>query len=366
MRALAFQVLCVCLITLLAPFENAKAQIRDYFLTRPDTHKYAVIFGGAAAGAKYEQRFRQWSLNLYEILTRDYGYAPDHIILLLGRGDPAELKIAGPCRLETMLETMAALQKKVRPGDQLSIFFIGHGTSDAQQAKFVIVGPDITGAKFAEVLTAFSDQDVIVVNTTGSSQPFCSALSAPGRVIVCATRTAAERYDTIFPQFVLEALDNHAADRDKNRRVSVFEVFYYAREKVKRWYTDQDRLPSEHPTLDDNGDGLFHADPDPVKEEGRLAQIAYVDTLSAYLPEAVAAGPEFETVRELTAGVQALERSVLLLRSRKAAIPEKDYWQQMEPLLIDLARTTRRLKSHRAALETWHWAMSQGPYPLLF
>jgi hypothetical protein len=91
-----------------------------------------------------------------------------------------------------------------------------------------------------------------------------------------------------------------------------------------------------------------------------------VDTLSAYLPEAVAAGPEFETLRGLTAGVQALERSVLMLRSRKAAIPEKDYWQQMEPLLIGLARTTRRLKSHRAALETWHWAMSLGPYPLLF
>ena len=91
-----------------------------------------------------------------------------------------------------------------------------------------------------------------------------------------------------------------------------------------------------------------------------------MDTLGAYLPEAVAAGPEFETVRELTAGVQALEQYVLLLRSRKAAIPETDYWQQMEPLLIDLARITRRLKSHRAALETWHWAMAQGPYPLLF
>ncbi|UCD81776.1 MAG: caspase family protein [Desulfobacterales bacterium] len=355
MRVFALQLLCVCLITLFLPFGKVNAQAREYFLTRPDTHKYAVIFGGAAAGETYEQRFRQWSLKLYESLAGDYGYPPDHITLLLGRGDPEETRIAGACRLETILEAMDALRKKVRPGDQLLFLFVGHGTSDDQEAKFVIVGPDLTGAKFAEILRAFSEQDIIVVNTTSSSQPFCNALSAPGRVIVCATRSAAERYDTIFPQFLLEALENRAADRDKNRRVSAFEAFYYAREKVNRWYTDQDRLPSEHPTLDDSGDGLFDTDPEPGKDDGRLAQIAYVDPLSAFLPDAIAAGPGSDTLRELTAKAQVLERSVMLLRNQKAEVSAKDYWQQMEPLLIELARTNRRLKTLQAALEKWRW-----------
>jgi len=213
------------------------------------------------------------------------------------------------------------------------------------------VGPDITGAEFAEILEGFSDQDIAVVNTTSSSHPFCTALSATGRVIVCATRSAAERYDTIFARFLLEALESHAADRDKNRRVSLFETFLYVREKVKTWYTDQDRLPSEHPTLDDNGDGRFHTDPDPARDEGGLAQIADVDTLAAFLPEAVAGGPAAEPLRKLTAQVQALERSVILLRNQKAEMSAKDYWQQLETFLIELARSTRQLKYLRADLQ---------------
>jgi len=42
----------------------------------------------------------------------------------------------------------------------------------------------------------------------------------------------------------------------------------------------------------------------------------------------------------LKSRVQELERSVFILRGRKADYLEDDYWTQMEELLIDLARTT--------------------------
>ena len=354
MKVPAIRILCLISALSFTLPSIAEAQGREYFLARPDTQKFAVILGGIATNERYQAQFRQWTLKLQEILVRDYGYSPDHIALLLGRGDPGASKIGSPCRLETILETMGQLRKKVQPADQITIFFIGHGTSDDQDAKFVIMGPDITGAKFAEILEGFPNQDIVVVNTTSTSHPFCAALSAPGRVIVCATRSAAERYDTIFGRFLLEALEYHAADRDKNQRVSMFEVFLYAREKVKKWYTDQDRLPSEHPTIDDNGDSRFRTDPDPARDEGGLAQIAYIDTLAAFLPEVVANGPASETLRKLTARVQALERSVILLRLQKTEMSDKDYWQQMETHLIDLARSTRRLKSLRADLQEVH------------
>jgi hypothetical protein len=38
--------------------------------------------------------------------------------------------------------------------------------------------------------------------------------------------------------------------------------------------------------------------------------------------------------------MQELERSVFILRSRKADYLEADYWQEMEALLLELARTT--------------------------
>jgi hypothetical protein len=40
--------------------------------------------------------------------------------------------------------------------------------------------------------------------------------------------------------------------------------------------------------------------------------------------------------------MQRIERSVFILRGRKADFLEADYWQQMEELLVDLARTTGR------------------------
>ena len=38
--------------------------------------------------------------------------------------------------------------------------------------------------------------------------------------------------------------------------------------------------------------------------------------------------------------MQDLERSVFILRGRKAEFLEDDYWQQLEVLLVDLARAT--------------------------
>ena len=327
---------------------NSPIHSREYFLPRPDMQKYAVILGGAAANETYRAQFRQWSLKLHEILVRDYGYPPDNITLLLDRGDSGMSMIDGPCRLNSVMEAMGQLRKTVQPGDQINIFFIGHGTSDDQAAKFVLVGPDITGAEFAKILEEFSNQDIVVMNTTSSSHPFCAALSAPGRVVVCATRSAAERYDTIFARFLLEALENHAADRDKNRRVSPFEAFLYVRENIKTWYTDQDRLPSEHPTLGDNGDGRFHTDPDPARNEGRLAQIADFDTLAVSFSETGPGGGASEALRKQTAKVQALERSVILLRHQKSEMPDQDYRHQLETLLIDLARSSRQLRILRA------------------
>ncbi len=348
MRLSAVRRLGLIAATILALIGAKPGHGREYFLAQPEMQKYAVILGGAAANETYQAQFWQWSLGLHDILVRDYAYSPDQITLLLGRGNAGTSKIAGPCRRQTILDTMEQLRRKVQPGDQITIFFFGHGTSDDQDAKFVVVGPDITGAEFAETLENFSDQDIAVVNTTSSSHPFCSALAAPGRVVVCATRSAAERYDTIFARFLLEALENRAADRDKNRRVSLFEAFWYVREKVKSWYADQDRLPSEHPTLGDNGDGLLYTDPDPAHNQGRLAQIAHIDALAAFFPHAAADGQNAMMLRKQSAQVQALERSVILLRNQKADMPDQDYRRELKSLLIDLARSSRRLKALRA------------------
>src|SRR5690606_27093407 len=209
---------------------------------------------------------------------------------------------------------------------------IGHGSSLSEEAKFNIVGPDITGPEFAGLLEQFNQQNVVVINTTSASFGFSAALSARGRVIVSATRTPAERYDPVFGGYLVAALDGRAGDRDKNSRLSVLEAFMYASQSAQAWYRDQGRLPTERAVLDDDGDGVFSIDPSPGAADGGLAEIAYLDTCSAVEEKS---SPQ---ARQLQAGMQDLERSVFLVGRQKADHLEAEYWSRMETLLIDLAR----------------------------
>lgn len=339
-----------------SPNPPAFAQQRDYFQTTPRIQKFAVLLGGAASEEKYETQFRHWILKLYDILHMEYRYPADHIFTHLGKGDRSEPRITGPCRKESIRGTLRKLENQVQSGDQVLIVMVGHGTSDSVDrrgtiAKFNIVGPDFSGKDFSEWLTAFSRQDIIVVNTTNGSYPFSLALSAPGRVVISATRSSAEKYDTFFARFFIEALDNHSGDYDKNTRLSIWEAFQYARHRTQKWYEEQARLSTEHAVLDDNGDGLFNADPDPTQNDGSLAQVATIDLLSALLPERLAArlsSHELESAKKLVAKMLELERTVLLLRNRKSEMLKEEYWQQLEILLVDLARTTRQFRSFTA------------------
>lgn len=310
-----------------------------FFRNDPGAGKYAVIITGAAASDEIAERFSQWSLALHDILGRDYGYGSDAITLLLGDGAGGERpnpRIDGSSRREDIESALAELAGQVRGGDQVTFILIGHGSSLGEEAKFNIVGPDITGPEFAVMLEQFNQQNVVVINTTSASFGFSAALSARGRVIVSATRTPAERYDPVFGGYLVAALDRKAGDRDKNSRVSVLEAFMYASQSAQAWYRDQGRLPTERAVLDDNGDGVFSIDPTPGAADGGLAEIAYLDTFSAVEEKS---SPQ---ARQLLAEMQDLERSVFLLRGQKADHLEAEYWSRMETLLIDLARKTEQ------------------------
>jgi len=309
----------------------------NFFLERPDATKYAVVLTGPSVGDETTSRFRQWSFSLHDILIRDYGYSSDTITLLLDRGgdaSPDSTRIDGACDLESIESQLALLKGKVNDGDQITIFLIGHGSGRDNESKFNIVGPDITGEDFGIMLDQFTAQDIVIVNTTSASYGFSASLSSEGRVLISSTRSPAEKYDPIFSGYFIEALEQRNGDRDKNNRVSMLEAFNYAKQNVDLWYEEQGRLASEHASLDDNGDALFTINPTPNEGDGRLAEIAFIDVLTAdeenLSPEAMV----------LKSKVQEIERAVFILRGRKADFLEDDYWSQMEDLLIELARTT--------------------------
>ena len=309
----------------------------EYFLDSPDVGKYAVIMAGPTVGETNQTQFRQWAFSLHDILARDYGYSSDSIILLYDKGQTDSVgdeRIDGACDRGGIEQGLASLAARVRTGDQITLYLIGHGSGAEEESKFNIVGPDITGAEFAELLDQFKDQSIAIVNTTSASYGFSTSLSGEGRVVISSTRSPSERYDPIFSRYFIEALDNRNGDRDKNNRVSMLEAFEYAKSNVEAWYEEQGRLASEHAGLDDNGDALFSLDPVVDSADGRLAEIAYID---AAVDEVLGLSPQ---AKELKFQMQNLERDIFVLRGRKQDFLESDYWLEMESLLVELAIAT--------------------------
>ena len=340
-RPLVF--LCVLALAGITSAQNPALDLQARrFLDTPATTKYAVIMTGPAVGDDNAARFRQWSLSLHDILSRDYGYSSETITLLYDDGSDdftGGNRVDGACSREGIEYALERLAERVKSGDQITLYLIGHGTGAAEEAKFNIVGPDMTGVQFASLLDRFDQQDVVVINTTSASFGFSTSLSSEGRVVISSTRSSSERYDPVFSGYFIEALDQRNGDRDKNKRVSMLEAFEYAKANVALWYEEQGRLASEHAGLDDNGDALFSLDPAVDIADGRLAEIAYIDSLIAEGENLSGEGIA------LKSRIQDLERSVIVLRGRKAEYLEAEYWQQMEGLLVDLARSTVRFNS---------------------
>ena len=310
-----------------------------WFQQTPENNKFALIIVGASANDEIRSRLRGWVTDLHASLLGDYGYDSDAIELLIDDGSNvgnAASIVSGGSRVADIEAAIERIRSRSEAGDQLTVFLFGHGSSTFGDAKFNNVGPDMTGSELADMLSPLTGIDMVMFNTTSASFEFSRELAELGRVVVSATRSAAERYDPLFGGFLVAALQQKRADIDRNARVSVLEVFNYASGQVAQWYRDQDRLSTENAVLDDSGDGLFTREPGTGQPDGLLAEIAYINVISAGTQKTSA-----EAFR-LTAQMQSIEREIFILRNQKVNYLEEDYWSRLEALLIDLATRTRR------------------------
>ena len=315
------------------------AEDTPWFRQTPNSNKFALIVVGAAASDEIRQRMRGWASELHTTLRNDYGYGASRIELLIDDGvnvgDAAAL-MTGSSRVTDVQAAVDRIAAASTAGDQLSVFLFGHGSSTFGDAKFNNVGPDMTGQDFAAMLSPLDGVDMVIFNTTSASFEFSRELSVLGRIVVSATRSAAERYDPVFGGQLVSALQEKRADIDRNGRVSVLEVYNYASARVTEWYRDQQRLATENAVLDDSGDGLFSREPGPGQADGLLAEIAWLDVATAGEQKTSA------EARRLQAEMQNLERDIFVLRNQKSNYLEEDYWNRLEALLIELATRTRR------------------------
>jgi hypothetical protein len=260
---------------------------------------------------------------------------------------PAVPVYRGRASREAVQKALGEVAQTAAPGDLVFILLIGHGGSQAGESRFNLPGPDMTAADFVPLLAALSRQQVVFVNTASASGDFVKALSARGRTTVTATKSAMERNQTEFPSYFVQAFSEEGADADKDQRVSVLEAFTYARREVERFYEKGHLLVTEHAVLDDNGDGTGSPTPDPATGDGAMARRLFLGggETAADVASAVSADPR---VAELRRQRRAIEEKIGALKARKDAMESAQYENELEKLLVELARSEAALRQKEA------------------
>ena len=306
-----------------------------------DTH--VLVITGLGGDPDFRERFTEWGSTLVAAADEKFGI-PASNITYLGEDPAADPRVQDRSTRENVDRAFTDLASNSRPDDHIFVVLIGHGSYTDGESRFNLPGPDLTAGDFALHLDHLADRRVTFVNLASASGEFVKALSGAGRTIVTATRTGRERNETIFGGYFIDAFNGETADLDKDGRVSVWEAFEVARTEVAREYGTTNRIATEHPVLDDNGDGEGSTELVDALD-GAFARTMFLATDPSTAAARATDDPVLKALYEQKAD---LERSITELRGLRGLIDQDRYDSDLEELLVELALTNRAVQGREA------------------
>ena len=282
-----------------------------------------VIVTGLGGEPKYSQAFSELSHALAEAAHTRAGLADSAIVWLGEKNDVQSRWYRGTSRRENIEAALGRLATRPDSGEQVVLVLVGHGSGEGADTRISLPGADLTAADFAKLLSRFGRRRVAFINLTSASGDMLPVLSAPSRVVVTATKSAFERNESQFGRFFVDAFARDGADADKDGRVSFLEAFRYAESETRRFYEDQGRLATEHAQMSDAGE---------------LARRFYLTAATS------ATGVSDARLAALYAERGALDEQIQALKKRKATMSATSYEQELERLLLMLARKARDIR----------------------
>lgn len=249
----------------------------------------------------------------------------------------------------TLLEQAIGELNRSSPAP-LWLVMIGHGTAGPAGPRFNLRGPDLAATPLAQWLAPLN-RPLVVVAGFSSSSPFLPPLSAPGRVVITATRSGTQQSYSRFAGQLAAAIGDPEADIDHDSEVSILEAFLAGSAAVGDFYQSQARLQTEQALLDDNGDGLGTAaeafrgtravaqTKDATSQlDGDLAATLTLTPITRQLPF---------TPQELQQR-QQLEHELRLLLRHRDNLPPQQYLDNAKQLLLPLAQLYRQARQRQS------------------
>jgi hypothetical protein len=307
--------------------------------TPADDPRWAILVFGSSGDPELQQQYLQELVDLRGLLEGPLGIPRSQVFALFEDPKLNPARIQYPSTRDNLAKVCREIASRSGKEDTVLVFLEGHGSSDGKAYKFNMVGPDPTAEDLAAMLYSIPAQRFIVFNGTSCSGASVEALAGKGRVVVAATKSGNEKIVTHLAKYFIEAFVGNNADVDKNSRVSIFEAFNYAAQKVEEHYTREGSLQTEHPVLSDNGDAQALSLADAGARSNLLARASFLDRGSPLL-----AGGTSPESQALAKEAQSLEKQIEVLKSAKDELAEEEYLKRLEALLLKLAEVQARLR----------------------
>ena len=232
--------------------------------TTPFAADHALIIGGVAGEKSFYDAFWGATSRFHQLLTDEYGYTPDQITFLFedmgdidrGGHGAAEL-VDAESNQEQVLAAFDQLAKTVQPSDRFLLFMLGHASRTGRgSAKFNLRGRDITEVEYVTLLNRIPAENQILIFGFPYSGRLVPQLSAPRRIILTSS-SPNEGYSLQagFGDVFVDAFSIADNDINTDGDISLLEAFLSLQTRTKEWYENDGTVQSEHPHLDDNGDG---------------------------------------------------------------------------------------------------------------
>ena len=258
-------------------------------LTTPDTsaEDYALIIGGVGGEKSFYDEFWNATSGMRNLLIEEYGYAPEHIIFLF-ENDGAESDLVDGKSTKAGIEAaFSDLRAQIQSDDRFFLFMVGHATKTGGVLKFNSPGRDISGTEWAALINQISAEQMVLIFGFPYSARAVSQVSKEGRTIITACSAREGYMRSGFGNIFVNAFSDRAADVDDNGAISLLEAFLYTQKQVRTWYENDGSVQSEHPHLDDNGDGIASRKELPNTSDGTLAQSTYLGKRRSVLVDSV-------------------------------------------------------------------------------
>ena len=258
----------------------------------------ALVVAGLGGEASYEQAFQRHANRL----GRALGDVTEDVTVLTGEAASSD----------AVQEALVGLATRSGSNDTLLFTFIGHGSYDGEQFKFNVPGRDFTAVSLGEWLDPIASQAQVLVVTGAASGAIQDVLATPQRTVITGTRSGDQRNATVFGGYFTAALEDTAADVDKDGRVTGLEAFNYASASVVEHYDRDGEMSTENPVS---------SGPEPVLTLARLESAPTVN----------------DELTHLLARQDELEQEISALRNRKDSFSPDEYFAELQKLLLEMA-----------------------------